>query len=172
MKLAKSENKFQLAPEDTLQGVVVDVVDMGMLPGFNPEELVQKVKLVFQLEEETDDGVRFIVQSFPLNASINSKSTLYKEYIKPILGRNIEAEDFDEDGEIDLDALLIGKNANVTIVHKEKGENTYANIAGVGTLVKGQKPFKAKNYVRKQDREEDASFEYGENSKAATEGKM
>jgi len=164
MKLAKSNSSFQLAPEGTTQAVVVDVVDKGMMPGFNPEELVQKVQLVFQTEEETDEGVPFTVQSFPLNASINSKSTLYKEYIKPILGRGLEEKDFDEEGEVDLDTLLIGKNANVTIEHKTKGENTYANITGVGTLTtkqeKGAK-LEPRNYVRRQDREDDTSFTYG-----------
>lgn len=155
MKLAKSESSFQLAPEDTMQGVVVDVVDMGMMPGFNEGEMVPKLKLVFQLEEETDEGVPYQVQSFPLNASLNSRSTLYKNYIKPILGRDLTEDDFDEEGEIDIDSLLIGKNAQVTVVHKTKNDKTYANVEQISPLSKKQASgtlLEPRNYVRQKDR--------------------
>ncbi len=172
MKVKKSSGTYQLAPEGTTQAVVVDVIDEGMQPGYNPGEMVPKVKLAFQTEEETTEGKPFLVHSFPLNASVNSKSTLYKEFIKPILGRDLEADDFDDDNDIDLDALLMGKNANITIKHTEKGEKTYANIVTVGTLPAKQAKaglLEPRDYVRKQDREDDTSFNFGDNVKEEAE---
>lgn len=156
MKLAKSNNSFQLAPEETMQAVLVDVVDMGMQPDrFTEGELIHQVRLVFQTEEETDEGVPFLVSTFPTRASINSKAKLYG-YITSILGRTLEEGDFDEEGEIDLDELLIGENANVTVTHRTSGENTYANVTAIGALNSKQKKaalLAPRNYIRQKDRD-------------------
>jgi len=48
MKIAKSVSNFQLAPEDTMQAVLVDIVDMGLQPDrFNEGEMVHQLRLVF-----------------------------------------------------------------------------------------------------------------------------
>jgi len=155
MKLQKSTNNFQLAPEGVMQAVVVDIVDMGMVVDkFHPEPGVHKLRVVFQTEETTDEGVPFVVSSFPDNASLNPKANFYKK-IKAILGRSLEDDDFDSEGNVDLDGLLIGRNANVTIQHSE-GEPTYANVVDIGTLTTKQQKgelLEPKNYVRVQDRE-------------------
>jgi hypothetical protein len=168
MKLSKPANNFQLAPEGTTQGVVVDVVDMGMQEDrFNDGEFVHQVRVVFQTEDQTEEGVPFITSTYPVRASINSKAKLYG-FIKTLLGRGLEEGDFDSDGEIDLDSLLIGKNANITIEHKTSGEKTYANVVGIGALTSKQQKstlLEPRDYTRIQDRD-DTSFNYGENAKA------
>lgn len=157
MKLAASTSNFVPAPEGTTQGVLADIVDLGMQEdAFNPGKMVHKTKLVFQLEDTTEEGVRFTVATFPITASLNNKATLYK-YIKTLLGRDLTKEDYDAEGEIDLDGLLLGKNAMITVEQKEKGERVYANIDSVGPIPKSIKTrLEVENYTRVQDRVGDA----------------
>lgn len=173
MKLAASNSNFVPAPEGTTQGVLCDIVDMGMQPdAFNEGKMVHKTRLVFQLEDRTEAGVPFTVSTFPITASINNKATLYK-YIKTLLGRDLSKEDFDDDGEIDLDSLLIGKNAMVTIAHKEKNDKTYANIDSIGPIPKSIKNrLEVENYTRDQDRvKDDSTSEVAEAATASAGGK-
>ncbi len=154
MKLQKSTNNFQLAPEGVTQAVLVDVIDMGnVVDKFHPEG-VPKVRLAFQTEETTDAGVPFVVSTFPFNASLNAKANLYKKIVA-ILGRPLADDDYDEDGNVDLDELLIGKNANITITHSE-GEPTYANVVDIGTLTTKQQKAEQltpQDYTRFKDRD-------------------
>ncbi len=159
MKLQKpNSSSFEAAPEGTAQAVVVDVVDLGMAEDrFNPGEMIQQLRVAFQTEEETSDGKPFLVSTYPVKASLNSKSNLVKTIIKPLIGRDLVAEDYDAEGDVDLDALLIGVNANVTIKHNEKGDRVYANVVDVSPLTKGQlkaEQLVPRDYVRMQDREE------------------
>lgn len=163
MKLQKpNSSSFETAPEGTSQAVVVDIVDLGMNKDFfNEGEMIHQVRVAFQTEDETTEGKPFLVSTFPVKASLNSKSNLYKTIIKPLIGRDLTAEDYDAEGDVDLDALLIGLNANVTIEHKEKGEKTYANVVGVSPLTKGQLKAELlvpRDYVRVQDREETPEY--------------
>ncbi len=155
MKLQKSTSNFQLAPEGVTQAVLVDVIDMGLMEDkFNPGDMIPKVRLAFQTEETTDAGTPFVVSTFPDKASLNPKSNLYKK-IKAIIGRPLEDEDYDEEGNVDLDSLLIGRNANITITHSD-GEPTYANVTDIGTLTSKQQKgdlLEPKDYVRVQDRD-------------------
>lgn len=154
MKLKANNSNFTPAPEGTTQAVLVDIVDLGMQPDkFNDGELIHQVRLSFQTEDRTEEGKPFLVSTFPYKASLNSKSNFYKA-ITTILGRKLAAEDFDKEGDVDLDELLIGKNVNITIVHKEVGDKVYANIDGIGALTKSQKTMlEPEGYVRVQDRE-------------------
>lgn len=156
MKLQKSSGNFQLAPEGTTRAVVVDVVDMGMQKDtFNEGELIPKTRIVFQTEDEMDDGRPFIVSTYPVKQSINRKANLY-DYIKSIIGRDLEESDFDEEGDIDIDNLLLGKNANITITHTDKGDKHYANITKISPLTNKDKKdadLVPRDYVRQQDRD-------------------
>lgn len=157
MKIPKSKSSFQTAPEGTTKAVVVDVVDLGMLPDkFSEEEkLIPMVKLVFQTEEQTEEGKPFVVGTYPLKASLNSRANFYKLVAK-ILGRDLTDDDYDEEGDADVDTLLLGKNVNVTIQHATKGDKTYANVVDVSPLIKSQlkeEALVAVDYVRQKDRE-------------------
>src|SRR5687768_11056438 len=113
MKIKLSSGNFVPAPEGTTQGVLCDVVDMGFLEDkFNPGKMVQKLRFVFQTEDTTEEGVPFTVGTFPLTASTNNKANAYK-IIKTLIGRDLDKSDLDEEGEIDLAELLIGKNAMI-----------------------------------------------------------
>lgn len=158
MKLQKSESRnFEIPEEGTGQAVVVDVIDLGLKEDkFSPGEMVHQLTIALQTEDETSEGKPFLVRSYPFRASTNSKSNLYKA-IKLIIGRDLEDTDFDSEGDVDLDALLIGRNVNVTIQHNTKGDKTYANVVDFGALTKSQVKaalLEPRDYVRVQDREE------------------
>lgn len=175
MKLQMSSNNFVNAPEGTTQGVLCDIVDLGMQPDtFNEGQVLHKLRLVFQTEDVKEDGMPYIVSTFPLNATLNSKSKVYG-YVKKLLNRELEKSDFDGDGNADLDSLLIGLNAMITIQHKEKGERTYANIIDISPVPKQIKTrLEVKDYTRVQDRvqEGDTAEEEQEASKGGKKDKI
>ena len=108
-------------------------------------------------EDETTEGKPFLVSTYPVRASLNSKANFYKT-VKKLIGRDLEPSDYDAEGDIDIDSLLIGVNANVTIVRNEKEGRVYANVEDVSPLVKSQlkeTPLEPRDYVRIQDREDD-----------------
>jgi len=159
MKLQRpKQGSYELAEEGNTRAVLVDVVDMGMLPDVFAEEgeLVHKLQLKFQTEDETSEGKPFLVATYPLKASLDSRANLYK-IIKVLIGRDLETEDYDAEGDIDIDSLIIGQNCNVEIEHKSKGEKTYANVVSVNPLSKGDKklePLVPRDYVRVKDRDD------------------
>lgn len=145
---------FEPAPAGTQQGVLVDIIDLGERPDtFNPGQVVHKMQLAFQLEDEMDNGEPFVVRTFPLRASLNPKSKLFQT-ITAMRGK-ITDEELDEDGDFDLDTL-IGTNCLVTVEHAEKeGGKVYANVTAVSQLPKKTTTrLEPRNYVRVQDREE------------------
>jgi hypothetical protein len=162
MKLTKPKSfgNYELAEEGTTRAVVVDVIDMGMQPDMYADgKLVHKIRFSLQTEEETSEGKPFLVSTFPQKASLDSRSNTSK-MIKTILDRDLNDDDYsevDEDGEpiVDIDSLLIGKNVNVKIEHKEKGDKTYANVVEINPLSKADRklePLVPRDYIRVKDR--------------------
>lgn len=153
MKLAASNSNFVPAPEGTVQGVLCDIVDLGFQEDkFNPGNMIHQMRFVFQTEDRTDEGVPYTVSTFPYKASLNTKANVYK-IVKTLLGRDLEASDADEDGEFDLDRLLLGANAMVTVTHNVKGDKTYANIESISQIPKSIKTrLEVEDYVRIKDR--------------------
>ena len=159
MLLEKPSANYKPAEEGVTQAVLCDVVDLGFQEDiYNPGEQVHKLKLMFQTEETTEDGVPFVVGTYPTKASLDSRSNLTK-IIKALLGRELSQEDYTMDPEtkklkIDIYEVLKGKNAMVEIKHREKGDKVYANVVDVS-----QMPTKIKDrltvsedYVRVKDR--------------------
>lgn len=155
MKLQKSNGgDFQPAPEGVQKGVLVDIVDLGLKDDrFNPGEQIPKMRFVFQTEDETDDGTPFLVSTYPLTASMNSKSNVFG-IVTTLLGRKPADEDFDADDNFDLDPL-IGTNVQIDVIHTEKDAKVFANVSKVMPLNKKDKAtLEPRNYVRVQDRVE------------------
>lgn len=168
MKLSASFSNFVPAPEGTTQGVLCDIEDLGLQEDrFNPGKMVHQMRFYFQTEDLMEDGKPFVVRTPQMKASTNNKSNAYK-YIKTLLGRELEAEDFDG-GEIEIDELLIGKNAMVTIVHNEKDGKIYANIDSIGPVpAKIKDRLEVRDYVRVKDREPSEELEYSGDAEEAT----
>jgi hypothetical protein len=171
MKLTASTGNYVPAPEGTTQGVLCDIVDLGLQKDyFNEGKLVHNMKFVFQTEDLMEDGKPYTVGTAPMKASTHTKANAYK-IIKTLLGRDLTAEDY-VDGEVDLDALILGKNAMVSITHNIKGEKTYANIEKVESIPKKiTERLEVRDYVRVQDRapaSEEVDSEEGEVAVAAS----
>lgn len=123
MKLINKGSDFAPAPAGLHRGVLVDVVDLGMMPGVNGPR--PKINLCFELSEtRMQDGRPFIVFR-RFTASLAETAHLAQFLAKwrggvPIKeGEAIEMED------------LIGKSALLVIVHATKDQKTYANIDSI-----------------------------------------
>lgn len=145
-----SPSTFTPAPEGSFLSVCVDVVDLGDVKTTwnNVEKIVPKVRLVFALSEQMDDGRPFIA-SEQYTASLSEKANLRKA-LETWRGRAFTP---DELKGFDLESV-IGANAIVQIVHAAKGDRTYANIKGIVKPLKGMAKMEIPaEYVRVKDRE-------------------
>lgn len=120
---------------------VCDIVaDLGMQPGSalypKPKrQVVIRFEIPAERVEYEKDGKKMIgpaVISKTYTASMNEKATLRK-HLESWRGKSFTD---DEAEKFDISAIL-GKPCMLTVMHSQKGENTYANIMGMGPLPKG-----------------------------------
>lgn len=131
MPLVVEEAKqFELCPDGPQEGVIVAVVDRGMVTSeFAGKKKVQhKVSLIIEseYEEETDDGpLRFLL--IPrLTVSVNEQATMRK-VLEAALQRPLTEEE--TKGGWDIEPALLGKPIGVTVEHKKGSDNKmHANI--------------------------------------------
>ena len=128
------------APEGVYIGIVVDVIDLGIV---EHAEYGKKpmVDIVWQLEEvDPDTGQRFEL-SRRFNNSLNEKSSL-APVVEALLGRAIKSGERRPLG-FDLESLL-GKSCQLQIVHQPgKNGGTFARVEECMRLAKGMQPLKA-----------------------------
>jgi len=146
VKIKNTSSNFEPCPEFTGKGVCVDVTPLRKQQSqFGEREVF---KLVFEVDMERDDGSRFCVWSRNFTPTLNEKSNLRK-FLRGWFGRDLikqELEDFDTES-------LIGKPAQVVVVHEHKDDEVYANIAAC-TPDKSGEPLKASGkFVRAKDRQ-------------------
>ena len=133
------------------QAVCVDVVDLGILDvtwqGKTKKQ--HKVNLAWQIAEDREDGKPFMVfKRYTL--SLSEKATLRKD-LESWLGRK-----FGRDDEMGFDVeTMIGRNCLLNVMHNEVSDKTYANVVAVNPPMKGMPTLKARDYVRKIERETD-----------------
>jgi hypothetical protein len=153
-----SSSNFTPAPAGQWQAVCVDVVDRGWHEKtFNGQAVlgkdgkpaqVHKVQLMWEINEEMADGRPYIVSAW-FNLSLHEKATLRKS-LESWLGRTLTEPEVTEG--YDLETLL-GKNCQLTVVHKVTPNGTYANVTAIVPLMKGMKNIKpSADYVRFCDR--------------------
>lgn len=129
---------FDPIPAGVHRAVCTGVVDLGMQPSFNPAYKPNyKLLLTFELPDElTDDGEPRLI-SDTQTASMSKKANLRK------IVESWYSKSFPDDeaaGEFDLRNLL-GRPAFISVIHKSKGDKTYANISSVSALPKSaEKP--------------------------------
>jgi hypothetical protein len=145
MKIKNSNSPFEACPEFTGKGVIVDVTPLRKQQSQFGERDVFKV--VFEVDMERDDGTRYCVWSKNFTPTLNEKSN-FRKFLRGLSGRDLtkqEMEDFDTES-------LIGKGAQLVVVHEHKDGETYANIAAC-TPDKSGAPLNASGkYVRVKDR--------------------
>jgi hypothetical protein len=166
MKIKNNNSNFEPCPEFTGKAVCVDVTPLRKQQSQFGERDVFKV--VFEVDLLREDGSRFCVWSRNFTPSLNEKANLRK-FVRGWLGRDLtkpELDDFDTD-------TLIGKAAQVVVVHEHKDGETYANIVACTPDKSGAPITATGKYVRVKDRTEKGEGRQAEparNIPGATEG--
>jgi hypothetical protein len=154
----KSGGDFEVAPAGSHSAVCVDVIDLGVLSvTFGGQTKAQhKVKVVWQIDEARRDGKPHQVsQRYTL--SLHEKASLRKD-LESWRGKPFTEA---ESSGFDLETL-IGIPCMLSVVHNVKGENTYANVAGVMKVPRGMQPMKMKDYARATTSDASGAPPFGE----------
>jgi hypothetical protein len=149
MKLTKNSKSFEPCPEYSGQAVCVDITPLKKTETqYGPKETF---KCVFETKLVREDGTPYCVWSRGFTPSLHEKAAL-SQFLRKWFGRPLTAA---EEEEFDTESL-IGKTAEVTIVHEEgRTGETYANIALIRPD-RGGKPMTASGkFVRAKDRQKD-----------------
>jgi hypothetical protein len=145
MKIKSNNSNFEPCPEYTGRAVCVDCTPLKKQQSQFGERDV--FRIVFETSIEREDGSRFCAWSRNFTPTLNEKANLRK-FLRGWFGRDLtkqELDDFDTES-------LVGKTAQIVVVHEHKDGETYANIVAC-TPDKGTEPFKASGkYVRVKDR--------------------
>lgn len=133
-----TETDFELPPAGTHIGVCYRVIDLGTQDtSFNGQAKRQhKVLVSWELpDEKMTDGRPFAI-SQRYTWSMSDKATLRK-HLESWRGKAFADSDFGPSG-FNIKSI-IGVGCVLTIMHTEKNDRRYANIAAIGKLMKGQK---------------------------------
>jgi hypothetical protein len=152
MKLSeKKGGDFQPHPatDSPVKGVIVDITPLKKrMTAFGEKEEFRIIYETEVVDEENDR--RFCVWSRGYTASLNEKAAIRKD-LKKILGRDLTKAELEE---FDLEAL-IGHGVKLIIIHEERDDKVYANIAFIAPDKEDAlKP--SGKYVRVKDREQKA----------------
>jgi hypothetical protein len=146
MKIKSNDGNFEPCPEYNGKGVCVDVTPLRKQQSEFGERDVFKV--VFEVDMDRDDGSRFCVWSRNFTPSLNEKAN-FRKFVRGWFGRDLtdaELEDFDTE-------TLLGKPAQLVVVHEHKEGKVYANIAAC-TPDRSKEPLgPSGKYVRLKDRD-------------------
>jgi hypothetical protein len=146
MKIQANSSKFEACPEYTGRAVCVDATPLRKQQSQYGERDV--FRIVFEVDAEKEDGGRYAVWSRGFTPTLNEKSALRK-FLRGWFGRDLTAAEL---GEFDTETLL-GKPAQLVVVHEHKDNEVYANIAAC-TPDKSGNPLKPSgNFTRAKDRE-------------------
>lgn len=154
MKLSEKKTTFEPCPEYTGPAVCVDVTPLKKVNTQYGEREV--FRLVFEIDEEREDGSRWCVWSQGFTPSLHEKAGLRK-FLRGWFGRDLtegERELFDTES-------LIGKPAFLVIVHNTKDDQVFANIASCTPHKSGHPMSPSGRYVRVQDREKNGAGDGG-----------
>jgi hypothetical protein len=163
MKIKSNNSNFEACPEFTGKAVCVDVTPLRKQQSQYGEREV--FKIVFEVDMDRDDGSRFCVWSRNFTPTIGEKSNLRK-FLRGWLGRELtkqELEGFDTD-------TLVGKAAQLVVVHEHKDDEVYANVAACTPDKSGQPLVPSGKFVRAKDRPTKDGNGYRRAEQPASEG--
>lgn len=163
MKLtAKNNSSFTPHPEHTGPAILVDVTPLKRIKTrFGDRDVF---RLVFETTQLRADGTPFLVWSSGFTPSLHEKAS-FRKFMKGWLGRDLTAA---EQEEFDTEAL-IGRTAQLVIVHAEQDGTVYANIAACTPLRNGTIKASGK-YVRVKDREEKGDQQFNRADQPGEQG--
>jgi hypothetical protein len=145
MKIKGNDGNFEPCPEYNGKGVCVDVTPLRKQQSEFGERDVFKV--VFEVDMDREDGSRFCVWSRNFTPSLNEKAN-FRKFVRGWFGRDLsdaELEDFDTE-------TLVGKGAQLVVVHEHKEGKVYANIAACTPDRTNAPLAPSGKYVRMKDR--------------------
>ena len=145
MKIKANNSNFEACPEFTGKAVCVDITPLRRQQSQYGDRDV--FKAVFEVDMERDDGSRYCVWSRNFTPSLNEKAN-FRKFLRGWFGRDLNAQELND---FDTESL-IGKPAQVVVVHEHKDGETYANIVAC-TPDRSNEPLKPSGkYVRVKDR--------------------
>jgi hypothetical protein len=153
---------FKQVPAGSHLAVCNMVVDLGIQPGSGQyPEPKRQIMLRWEIPaERVEYEVNGVKKEGPqtisrtLTASMNEKATLRK------LLENWRGKKFSDEDAATFDvASVLGKACLLTVSETVKGDKVYANVSGVGPLVRGMTAPKAENDLLYYDRDDQRAFE-------------
>ena len=147
MKVKANSGTFEPCPEYTGKAVCVDVTPLRkQMSPFGERDVF---KIVFEVDALRKDGTRFAVWSPNFTPTLNKKSGL-RAFLRNWMGRDLTPAELDG---FDTECLL-GVPAQLVVVHHQKDDETYANIAAC-TPDKSADPLKPSGkFTRAKDRQD------------------
>lgn len=146
MKIKANNSNFEACPEFTGKAVCVDVTPLRKQQSAFGERDVFKV--VFEVDMDREDGSRYCVWSRNFTPSLNEKAN-FRKFVRGWFGRDLSQEELNG---FDTDSL-IGKAAQVVVVHEHKDGETYTNIVACTPDKSGAPIVPTGKYVRVKDRD-------------------
>lgn len=152
--IATASKPYTLHPAGLAQCVCVDVVDLGMVevPAYSDKEKARaprkahKINIIWQSEELDEQGEPIQLRR-RYTCSLDKKASLRRD-LDSWRGRPFTEEELRG---FDLERLL-GANCFINVIHEQREDKTFANVASISPLRKGVVQIAAKNYVRVKDR--------------------
>ena len=148
--MPSSDKKFEVCPEYKGRAVCVDCTPLKRYEtAFGPKD---KFKLVFEVDLARDDGSRFAVWSKPFTPSSHERSA-FASFMKDWFGRPLAKEDWDK---LDTEEL-VGRAAEIVVVHEHVDGETYANIKLIMPDRSSNALKPSGKFVRAKDRQKDGN---------------
>ena len=128
----ETSGSYERPPEGNHVAVCCSLIDLGTQYREKFDKKQRKILIEWELSEEAkEDGGLFYIDEI-YTFSMNEKSNLRKA-LESWRGVRFSPEDF---GKFEL-SVLIGKGCMLNVIHSEKGDKVYANIASIARLPKG-----------------------------------
>jgi hypothetical protein len=156
MKIKGNNSNFEACPEFTGKALCVDVTPLRKQQSQFGERDV--FKLVFEVDQGKGDGGRFCVWSHNFTPSLNEKAN-FRKFLRAWFGRDLmesEMAEFDTE-------TLIGKPAQLVVVHEHKDGQVYANIAACTPDKSGAPLTASGRFTRRKDRQGADAGDGGQN---------
>ena len=145
MKIPTSEKKFVIPPEYKGPVACADVTEPKEYE--TPYGPKKKIKLVYELPILRDDGTPFAVWSKPMLPSSHERSA-FAQFIKDWFGKALTKEEWEQ---FDTEQL-IGRPAEIVVIHEHVNGETYANIKLIMPDKSGNTMKLSGKFVRAKDR--------------------
>jgi hypothetical protein len=147
MILSKKGQEFEPCPEFIGKAVCVDVTPLKKQTSeFGEREIF---RVVFEVDVPREDGSRFCVWSKGFTASLHEKAN-FRKFLKMWFGRDLTEEEL---ASFDTESL-IGRGAQVNVIHEEHEGKTYANIVACTPDKSGAPLLATGKFIRAKDRED------------------